>query len=35
MFDNDESRAALIPESHNYPGFRNGIFGPDLLKTVA
>jgi thioredoxin reductase (NADPH) len=30
VMDGGESRAALIPESHNYPGFR-GIAGPDLL----
>ena len=30
VVDADESRAALIPESHNYPGFK-GIGGPALL----
>jgi thioredoxin reductase (NADPH) len=30
VVDAGESRAALIPESHNYPGF-NGIGGPELL----
>jgi thioredoxin reductase (NADPH) len=34
IFDNGESRAALIPESHNYPGFPHGISGPDLLRTL-
>jgi NADPH-dependent 2,4-dienoyl-CoA reductase/sulfur reductase-like enzyme len=27
VFDNSESRAALIPETHNYPGFADGIAG--------
>lgn len=31
--DDGESRAALIPESHNYPGYA-GISGPDLLKLL-
>src|SRR5262245_34523321 len=30
VIDEGKSRAALIPESHNYPGFK-GIAGPDLL----
>ena len=30
VVDAGESRAALIPESHNYPGF-HGIGGPQLL----
>jgi thioredoxin reductase (NADPH) len=30
LIDDGNSRAALIPESHNYPGFV-GIAGPDLL----
>jgi len=33
LIDEGESRAALIPESHNYPGFR-GIGGPDLLRRL-
>jgi thioredoxin reductase (NADPH) len=33
LFDAGESRAALIPESHNYPGFR-GIAGPELLARL-
>jgi thioredoxin reductase (NADPH) len=27
LIDSGESRAALIPESHNYPGFQNGVSG--------
>ncbi|HAP11961.1 MAG: NAD(P)/FAD-dependent oxidoreductase [Pseudomonadota bacterium] len=34
IVDGGSSRAALIPVSHNYPGFANGISGPDLLKTL-
>ena len=34
IVDGGSSRAALIPISHNYPGFANGISGPDLLKTL-
>jgi thioredoxin reductase (NADPH) len=34
VVDAGESRAALIPESHNYPGF-NGIGGPALLLRLA
>ena len=33
MVDAGASRAALIPESHNYPGFK-GIAGPDLLRRL-
>jgi thioredoxin reductase (NADPH) len=33
LVDAGESRAALIPESHNYPGFR-GIGGPALLAKL-
>ncbi len=33
VVDEGESRAALIPESHNYPGYA-GIAGPDLLKLL-
>lgn len=33
VVDDGHSRAALIPESHNYPGFA-GISGPDLLRTL-
>ena len=34
LFDGSESRAALIPESHNYPGFPEGISGPGLLTAL-
>ena len=33
LVDDGESRAALIPASHNYPGFK-GIAGPDLLSRL-
>lgn len=33
IVDAGESRAALIPESHNYPGFQ-GIAGPALLERL-
>jgi len=33
LVDEGESRAALIPESHNYPGFR-GISGVQLLQVL-
>ncbi len=33
LVDAGDSRAALIPESHNYPGFR-GIAGPDLVRRL-
>ena len=32
LVDAGESRAALIPKTRNYPGFANGISGPDLVK---
>jgi thioredoxin reductase (NADPH) len=35
VIDNGESRAALIPETHNYPGFTDGIAGPKLLDALA
>jgi thioredoxin reductase (NADPH) len=31
LVDSGESRAALIPNTHNYPGFLGGISGPELL----
>jgi thioredoxin reductase (NADPH) len=31
VVDGGESRAALIPRTHNYPGFAGGISGPHLL----
>jgi thioredoxin reductase (NADPH) len=34
VVDNCESRAALIPETHNYPGFADGIAGQDLLDAL-
>jgi thioredoxin reductase (NADPH) len=33
VVDEGKSRAMLIPESHNFPGFK-GIGGPDLLKRL-
>jgi thioredoxin reductase (NADPH) len=35
VIDSGESRAALIPETHNYPGFADGIAGPKLLDALA
>src|SRR3954451_13937140 len=34
VVDGRESRAALIPETHNYPGFADGIAGPQLLDRL-
>jgi len=34
VVDSGASRAALIPESHNYPGFPGGISGHALLSTL-
>jgi len=34
VFDSGESRAALIPESHNYPGFAHGLSGGKLLDIL-
>jgi thioredoxin reductase (NADPH) len=35
VFDAGASRAALIPVSHNYPGFPNGISGRSFLASLA
>jgi thioredoxin reductase (NADPH) len=35
VIDDGTSRAALIPESHNYPGFSDGISGEALLARLA
>lgn len=34
VIDAGESRAALIPTSHNYPGFAEGISGSDFLERL-
>ena len=34
LFDAGASRAALIPESHNYPGFPDGVSGQQLLASL-
>jgi thioredoxin reductase (NADPH) len=34
IVDDGRSRAALIPESHNYPGFISGVPGPELLTAL-
>lgn len=33
-FDGGNSRAALIPKTHNYPGFVEGIAGSELLSAL-
>lgn len=35
VLDGAASRAALIPSSHNYPGFASGISGTELIGTLA
>jgi thioredoxin reductase (NADPH) len=35
VYDAGHSRAALIPKSHNYPGFPTGISGTELLGRLA
>jgi len=35
VYDTGHSRAALIPKSHNYPGFPHGISGRELLGLLA
>jgi len=35
VVDEGHSRASLIPESHNYPGFIGGISGPNLLAALS
>lgn len=34
VFNGGHSRASLIPKTHNYPGFPNGISGNDLLSEL-
>ncbi|WP_276121939.1 NAD(P)/FAD-dependent oxidoreductase [Pararhizobium qamdonense] len=34
VFDDNTSRAAMIPMSHNHAGFPDGISGPDLLAKM-
>ncbi|HEY0328448.1 MAG TPA: NAD(P)/FAD-dependent oxidoreductase [Rhodopseudomonas sp.] len=34
VIDDGHSRAALIPESHNYPGFPDGVSGAGLLANL-
>src|SRR3954452_20343603 len=35
VVDSRESRAALIPETHNYPGFAAGVSGTKLLALLS
>jgi len=34
VVDGGQSRAALIPETHNYPGFADGVAGSKLLEAL-
>jgi len=34
LFDGGDSRASLIPKSHNYPGFPGGVSGAGLLQAL-
>jgi thioredoxin reductase (NADPH) len=34
LFDSGDSRASLIPKSHNYPGFPDGVSGAGLLRAL-
>lgn len=34
LVHNDASRAALIPRSHNYPGYADGVAGPAILADL-
>jgi thioredoxin reductase (NADPH) len=34
VFDSGDSRASLIPKSHNYPGFPDGVSGAGLLQAL-
>jgi 2-polyprenyl-6-methoxyphenol hydroxylase-like FAD-dependent oxidoreductase len=34
VIDGAESRAALIPVSHNFPGFPQGVSGDELLRRL-
>src|SRR3954466_1139378 len=34
VVDSGESRAAIIPKTHNYPGFAAGVSGKELLRLL-